>query len=445
MTTVTFHPARLHGSALVPPAKSEAHRSLLLAALGRGDCRLHGFPPPLCDDTQAMINGVTAMGASVVHEADTLLVHPAPPSVVGAPMAACDVHACAAALRMLIPAFLVRGQAVRFTMEPALFARPLDAFEPFLEAIGGTMVRTPAGGGRPATVELSGVMRAGSYEVDGSRSSQFASGLLIALSKATDTLGRPAPSRLTIGRPIVSRPYLDMTLRLMETFGAPYAEKEEGVFEIEPRGKASPGDISISGDWSQGAVLLCANALGCGVMIGNLCGGAPGTECLQGDARVLDVLSQMGLRLYRTHGELYAVSPSRPGLMPVRLDCSDIPDLAPILALTCTQARGTSTLSGVGRLRLKECDRLSATVGLLGKLGAHVKISADGDVLTVEGPTPLHGGFEADALHDHRMVMLLAVAALSCDAPITVRGADALHKSWPGFLDAYRALGGKIS
>jgi 3-phosphoshikimate 1-carboxyvinyltransferase len=105
MATSTFHAARLKGVASIPPAKSEAHRALLLAALGRGPCLLTGFPLPLCDDTQAMIHGVTALGARVEPANDALLVTPAPaPQPSGQPVI-CEVHACAAALRMLIPAF----------------------------------------------------------------------------------------------------------------------------------------------------------------------------------------------------------------------------------------------------------------------------------------------------------------------------------------------------
>lgn len=439
MSSITFHPARLSGSAAVPPAKSEAHRALLLAALGRGECRLNGFPPPLCDDTCAMINGVTALGARVCARGDALIVTPAPAPVFGAPPVTCHVHACAAALRMLIPAFLVRGQAVRFTMETALFNRPLDAFEPLLAQIGGSMQRAPAQQGGFASVTLTGRMPAGAYTIDGTQSSQFASGLLIALSHAMDESGAPAPSTLTVSRPIVSRPYLDMTLRLMDRFRAPYAETAEGVFALSPAQQASPAETTVAGDWSQAAVLLCVNAMGGGVMLPNLCEGG---DCLQGDAHVLTVLRRMGLRMYHSRGELYAVSPSHAGLMPGDIDCTDIPDLAPILALTCTQARGVSTLTGVSRLRIKECDRLNATQELLTRLGATVSVSEDSDTLTVHGPVKLRGGFEADARGDHRVVMLLAAAALIADAPITVHGVECITKSWPGFLDTYRALGG---
>ena len=273
MSSITFCPARLSGSAAVPPAKSEAHRALLLAALGRGECRLNGFSAPLCDDTLAMIDGVRALGGEVRLEDGALIVTPAPPPgkpVTDAPAAECHVHACAAALRMLIPAFLTRGQAVRFLMEPALFRRPLDAFEPLVRQAGGRMTRTPAGPDGFAVVEVSGFLPAGRYEVDGSRSSQFASGLLIALAHAITPDGTPAPAALTVTGPIVSRPYLDMTLRLMERFGISFTECEEGVFGLSPACAPAPESVVVSGDWSQAAVLLCVDAMGGGVMLPNL-------------------------------------------------------------------------------------------------------------------------------------------------------------------------------
>ncbi|NLO84919.1 MAG: hypothetical protein GX096_05770 [Clostridiales bacterium] len=443
MNSVTFHPAKLQGSAALPPAKSEAHRALLLAALGQGECDLPGFTPPLCDDTIAMINGVTALGAQVIAHEDILHVIPAPARAAATDQIDCHVHACAAALRMLIPAFLVRGQAVRFVMEPGLFARPLSALEPLIEQIGGLMVRIPAGDKRYAHVEISGKMNAGAYEIDGTKSSQFASGLLIALSHATDSDGNFAPSTLTVTKPIVSRPYLDMTLRLMERFHVPYEEMSEGVFALAPATETSPGSIAVSGDWSQAAVLLCANAIGSSVMISGLC--SDPEQCLQGDIAVLDVLRRMGLRLYHLSGELYAVSPSRAHLMATDIDCSDIPDLAPILALACSQATGASVLGGVSRLRIKECDRLDATTELLAQLGVKSSVSDNDDELTVYGPAKLRGGFEADARNDHRIVMFLAAAALISDAPITVHGVSAINKSWPGFWDTYKSLGGIVS
>jgi len=445
MATSTFHPARLRGVASIPPAKSEAHRALLLAALGQGVCRLHGFPPPLCDDTQAMINGIIALGATVLQEEETLLVTPAPLTSSTAEPVECDVRACAAALRMLIPAFLVRGRSVRFTMEDALFSRPLDAFEPLISMLDATLRRTPSTEGKRASVELHGTMMAGAYEIDGSLSSQFASGLLIALSHALDASGNPASSSLLVKPPIVSRPYLDMTLLQMERFGLSFEEHGGGLFQLDLVTSPNPSDVEIAPDWSQAAVLLCADAMGNGVILSKMHAPKADESLLQGDSRIVSLLREMGLRIRNLKEGLLACCPSHAGLCPLVVDCSDIPDLAPILALTCTQARGVSTLKGVSRLRVKECDRLSTTQALLTRLGAHVEIGDDDDTLRVFGPVALKGGFTADAKGDHRMVMLLATAATLCDQPIAVTGVESINKSWPGFLSTYATLGGQTS
>lgn len=408
----------------------------MLAALGRGECVLTGLMPPLCDDTEAMIDGISALGARVCREGDSLRVSPAPISPPCAEPMRVNVRACAAALRMLLPAFLSRGQSVAFEMSQGLYRRPLAAFEPLIGRLGASMTMLPPKDGAPARLMLGGFMPAGGYEIDGGVSSQFASGMLMALMHAADAAG--APARLTVTKPIVSRPYLDMTLRLMDAFGADCVEECEGEFSLRPSRKPSPRKLAVAGDWSQAAALICANALGGGVMLEGIM--TDGAHTAQGDARILDVLSRMGLRIVSRGGTLYAVSPSRDALSPIELDCADIPDIAPLIALVCTQARGRSRLTGVGRLKDKECDRLAATAELLAQMGARVEVSDD--ELTVYGGAPLSGGFTADARGDHRMVMLSAIAALAADAPITVTGIEAISKSWPGFIDLYRQLGG---
>ncbi len=423
MASLTFFPARLSGGALVPPSKSEAHRALLLAALGRGECRLNGFPPLLCDDTLAMINGITALGAKVRHDGAQLIVTPA--SQTCHPMAECCVHACAAALRMLIPAFLVRGQSVRFIMDQGLFKRPLNAFEPLFRQLGVWFTFIPDRGDGKAVIEMAGFLPAGSYETDASQSSQFASGMLIALSHAADIQGNAAPSQLTLTGPIVSRPYLDMTLRMMRHFHVPCTETTAGVFALSPVHTASPAEVTVNGDWSQAAVFLCANAMGSDIAIRNLNEDA---NSLQGDSRIRSLLNGM-----MQDGRLKASA----------IDCSDIPDLAPMLALVCSQADGISALTGVSRLRIKESDRLLAMQELLDRLGVHTEASENSDTLRIWGPAKLRGGFEADARGDHRLVMFLAVAALMTDAPITVHGVECITKSWPDFIQMYQQLGGK--
>lgn len=441
MTTAVFRPCRLTGTAPVPPAKSEAHRALLLAAMGKYPVTLTGFPPPLCNDTLAMIDGVCAMGAAVEQRGETLYVTPAPKPVPGGPMVDCHVHACAAALRMLIPAFLVRGQSVRFWLEPTLYRRPLDAFEPLLKTIGGSMERIPAGENGLCQVIVKGWMQAGAYEIDGSGSSQFASGMLIALTHAMDKACQPSPAFLTVTSPIVSRPYLDMTLSLMQRFCIGFHEVCEGRFDLSAASGQCPSTVPVAGDWSQAAVLLCAGAVGQPVWVANLLGGE---SCTQGDAEIVNVLRKLGMTIEEKDGLLRCLRPES-GLSPIHINCDNIPDIAPIIALTCATVPGTSVLDGVARLRIKECDRLEATCQLLTQMGASVETANDGDTMIVHGGSPIRGGFEADVSADHRMAMLLAVAGSIADAPITVHGVESLNKSWPGFLGSYLALGGSVA
>lgn len=440
MPALTLSRARLCGSAQVPPSKSAVHRALISAALSTRPCRLMGFSFPLCDDIRATLNGITALGASVRLEENAILVTPAPAGRrSNAPTAHCHVYASASSLRMLIPVFLAKGQPVTFTLEQGLARRPLDAFDPLLARLGAVLKRLPDTADGFAALHLEGFMPAGAYQVDGSLSSQFASGMLLALTHATNENGQPAPSTLTVTGPIVSRPYLDLTLSYLREMGLEIQERQEGVFALTPSACSGASAMTMPADWSQAAVFLCVNAMGGGIMLQNMALDDPHA---QGDAGVLDILRRMGMRLYLTHGELYAVSPSHAGLMPVTIDCTSIPDLAPILALTCTQARGDCVLTGVSRLRAKECDRLAATRDLLGQLGVTTDLSDDQHVLTIHGPARLRGGFQADARGDHRMAMFVAAAALLCDQPITLIGWESVSKSWPTFWDTYRALGG---
>lgn len=422
MERLVFSPARLHGAVSAPCSKSEAHRALLLAALGRGECRLTEFSGELCGDTQAMLRGIRALGADCVRDGGAIIVKPGGKP----PEATADMGACAAALRMLIPAFAVKGLPCTLYMDDTLRLRPLAAFQamspkPFSVSVSGGEAR------------VSGSLSAGEYRIDGSVSSQFASGLLIALSSI---IGKE--SRVTVVPPIKSRSYLDLTLDMLAKFGARAEEKGGGVFTVYKEFADNPSHIALAGDFTQAAALLCAGAAGGGVIVEGL----TKESWKQGDCVIVDLLRRMGLRCRAEGDAVYASSPSRASIMPISADLSATPDIAPIVALLLTQARGVSVLSGLSALRYKECDRLLATSEILIALGANV--ARGEDTLTIIGGGRLRGGVTLDARGDHRMVMLIAVAAILCQKPVTLLGAEAVSKSWPSFLDAYRSLGGSF-
>ena len=180
-------------------------------------------------------------------------------------------------------------------------------------------------------------------------------------------------------------------------------------------------------------MLACAGAMGHEVTVTHLAKETP-----QGDRAVLKHLAALGAKVQE---DASGVTVTAEKLTGTTLDMADCPDIAPILALTCQLAEGESRLTGCGRLRLKECDRLAATVEVLNILGGNAK--AEGDTIVVQGVRQLKGGVTLPDYNDHRMVMLGAIAASVAQEPVTVVGVQALNKSWPEFVNVYKELGGK--
>ena len=210
--------------------------------------------------------------------------------------------------------------------------------------------------------------------------------------------------------------------------------------EIAPFSWRIPGEQAyqakadhLNGDYSQAAVLCCAGALGHQVTVTHL---APVTT--QGDRAVLTHLAALGARVEE---KASGVTVTAEKLTGTTLDMADCPDIAPILALVCQLAEGESRLTGCSRLRLKECDRLAATIEVLNQLGGSAR--ADGDDIVVQGVAKLRGGVTIPNYNDHRMVMLASVAATVAQEPVTVEGVEAINKSWPDYVNVFKQLGGK--
>lgn len=419
----TFSPCALSGVAAVPPSKSEAHRRMICAALTPGETRLTGFLPSR--DMTATMDCLSALGASFRVEGETLLVRGCAGPAAFAPRMDCGESG--STLRFLIPLALALGEGGGFLMGGRLGERPLAPYDPILEACGVTRRRedTPEG----ALLILRGHLRPGSYTLPGDVSSQFVTGMLCALPLL------PGDSTLTVTPPVESAGYIRMTLQCLEDSGIRLEETGPFAWRIPGNQRYRAASGALPGDWSQGAVLLCAGALGHSVDVAGL-----DPDSTQGDRAALDVLARLGVSFREEGGVLRPLGRTLRG---AAFSGRDIPDIVPVLALVCTQAVGESRITGCGRLRLKESDRFAATVELLAALGADIR--GEGDDLVVRGPTPLKGGVALSARNDHRLVMLLALAATVADGPVTVQGAEALNKSWPTFLATYEALGGKVS
>ena len=409
---LTVQKSEVRGVVQAPPSKSHLHRLLTAAALARGECFVHAGEPS--EDILRTADCLTALGARVERNKDGFRVRPAGEIVRGAVL---DAGESGTTLRFMLPVSCALGADARLTGRGRLPSRPLGGLLGTLGAAGieFSSDRLP--------LRATGRLVPGDYRVDASVSSQYVSGMLLALGSLDGV------STLTAEGRQVSRGYIDMTLEVMRLFGA-RAEEKDGVFTVGG-GYVSPGETAAEGDWSGAAFMLAAGALAGDVTVTGL-----DPESRQRDRAIADILREMGCDMTFTEMGCRAVKSRLRG---VRTDVTDIPDLAPVLSVLMAAAEGESVMTGVLRLRDKESDRLSAIIKNLEAMG--VTVRAAGDSLTICGGG-IRGGFEAEGFADHRMVMSAAVAALAAGGSVT--DAEAVAKSYPAFVKDLAATGGKV-
>ncbi len=392
-----LYPTSLAGTVPAVPAKSMAHRLLICGALADAPTRI------LCGgtsaDIEATVSCLRALGADIQRTPDGFLVSPG----VGQPEHTLYCGESGSTLRFLLPVAAALGHQSLFHLEGRLGQRPLSPLQEELSAHGVSISVS----GKNQLL-LTGQLHPGCYTLPGNVSSQFISGLLLALPLLNGV------SQLSVTGTMESAPYVRMTLAALRAFGVPVCQ-EKNCFAIYPSPYCSPGIVSVEGDWSNAAFWYGANALGSRIAVTGL-----NHDSIQGDRAILSCLSLLGKGL------------------PV--DVSQIPDLFPILAVVATGAENETSFVGVARLRLKESDRILSVTNLIRSLGGTIKENAE--ALTVY-PAKLQGGV-IHSCNDHRIAMAAAVAATCCRESVTILAAEATAKSYPGFWADYAALGGKI-
>ena len=403
-------PFRACGTIAVPSSKSELHRLLIAAALADWPtdiaCRA------LSDDVQATLRCLRALGAETECRDGLCRVSPVAERRA---LPLLDCGESGSTLRFLLPVAAALGGA-RLTGGGRLPDRPIGDLLQAMRAHGARFSSDRL----PLTVE--GPLAPGCFVLPGQVSSQYMTGLMLAAPLIGET-------EIRIDGPLQSVGYVRMTKDILARFGVE-AQLEPGRILI-PGGQAcrSPGTVRAGGDWSGAAFPLCLGALGGPVA-------ADGLDEVtgQGDARVLTIL--------REAGALVEPGPCvrRGTLRGLRLDVSDIPDLVPVLAALMMHAEGVSVFENAGRLRLKESDRLETVSAMVNALGGDARI--DGDRLVVTGKRACAGG-QVDGAGDHRIVMAAVVGASACTGPSEISGAEAVAKSWPGFMEAMRTIGGQ--
>lgn len=400
---IQISPSRLSGSVSVPPSKSISHRALICAALAEGESRIENMLE--CEDTAATVDALTALGAHIKKENGAVIVRGIQ---TPASKAEIDCRESGSTLRFLLPVAAALGTESAFYGRAKLPERPITPYFTEFERHG---VRFSE---KKMPYRIEGRLTGGTYEIDGNISSQFITGLLLALPLLSeDCVVRVKP-------PVESKPYIDLTADVMRRFGIVVREDGNDYF-IAGGQRYCPAGYTVESDLSQAAFFAVANAIGANLRIEGV---NPDTR--QGDRAILEITE-----CFSENGAAFD------------FDASQTPDLVPILTVLACFAKGISHITGCGRLHIKECDRLEVISSELNRLGA--KITAKPDALVIEGVGTLHGGV-CDSHTDHRIPMALAIAAASqhCTEKVILRGAECVSKSYPNFFADLKELGGKV-
>jgi len=390
---ITIYPKLLSGAVQAIPSKSLAHRLMICAACADGPTNL--ICPETNQDIEATARCLQALGAGVTPTEQGYFIEP----FGKLPDSAClDCMESGSTLRFLLPlAGALQIGRVYFKMHGRLPQRPLSPLWEEMERMGCRLswVGTDM-------LLCEGQLKSGEYTINGGVSSQFITGLLLAMANLD------GPSKLSVTGTLESAPYVTMTQQAMMLFGVETC----GYCVAGGRKFHSPGTVAVEGDWSNAAFFLAANALGSQIQVGGL-----DAASAQGDRAIEKLLPQL-----RAHCTIQA---------------ADIPDLVPILAVVAGANKGAA-FTGIRRLRLKESDRVESVAAMLRALGAEVETTQD----TITVYPAKYRSCTVNSAGDHRIAMAAAMAATVADGKVTILEAQCTDKSYPSFWTEYERLGG---
>lgn len=398
MSIVEIENSILNGSVIIPPSKSAAHRALICSFLAG-----EGSVSPIIDsnDMKATVGVINA-----IKNDEAVL----------------DCIESGSTLRFMIPVAASLGKDVTFVGQGRLPSRPIGEY---LELLPIHNVKLESDGGLP--LKVSGKLTNGSYEVNGDVSSQYITGLLLALANLD------GDSAIVLKTPLQSKPYVDMTVKVMADYGVSVKETDFGYL-IKGGQSFKKLDYIVEGDWSQAAFFLVSGAIGGSVEVKGL-----DHSSTQGDKAIVDVLKGFGAKIELTDDSVICTADELNGF---DVDATDIPDLVPIISVLASYAKGRTVISGAERLRFKESDRIESVVTNLKAMGVDVEETPDG--MIINGGKALTGA-SLKGYNDHRIVMAFSVAGLFADGKTVIDDAQSIKKSYPTFFDDYNSLGGKAN
>jgi len=429
---LVVEPARLSGTIAAIPSKSYAQRLFIASALADRPTKIEfDVPVGLSGDNYSTIMALKSIVAELEFRHDGVVVSPLAPSCEGSKKSSVclNVEESGTAARLLLPILVALFDEGVLEGSGSLLTRPFETLCASLEAGSNVVKEKLKFDSQVLPISWRGKLQPGSYRLPGDESSQYISGLLMALP----LLG--GDSELVLSSPLQSVGYVDMTLDVLELFGIKI-ERDGDTYRIPGRQMyKSPLSVEVEGDWSNSAFWLAA-----GIELRGL-----NPQSLQLDRLFLEVKDQ------------------------AEIDAVNIPDLVPILSVYAALKEGTTVITGIERLRIKESDRIETTFAMLDALGCAVELGPVDEIwtsidevdpfdkselgkawenhklaLTIHGTGDIFGGGVINGANDHRIVMAAAIAGSFAQTPVTILGAQAVAKTYPHFFEDFMSLGGHV-
>ena len=437
---VRISPSVVNGTLTAPPGKSVMQRACALAILNDGETVI--INPGKSDDELAALAIIQKLGAKVNYpgfkagdQERIIIVSPGLncPGLQAGETKEIDCGESGLSLRMFTPIAAISQDRFIITGNGSLINRPLELFDEILPQLG---IRITSNNGK-LPLEIQGPLVPADISVDGSISSQFLTGLLIALAGT-------AEKQVTVTvKDLKSRPYIDLTLQMMKQIGYNIEHDNYREFYIRPRSTGSAGraqttnyrpqTFTVEGDWSNAAFFLVAGAIAGQVSVKGL-----GISSVQADKAILEVLKLAEAGLSISGDQITTV---KRNLKSFHFNATDCPDLFPPLVALAVNSKGTSVIEGMHRLTHKESNRALTLMEEFGNLGA--EILAQDDLMIIKGTTLM--GANVHSHNDHRVAMACAIASLTAKGETMIEEAEAVNKSYPDFYRHLKMIGANVS
>ena len=425
---VTINPSFISGTIVAPASKSSMQRACALALLADVETTL--INPGKSNDDLAALDIIQKLGAKILQKEDgTLQIKSSQnPPLGGGGAGVIHCGESGLGIRMFTPIAALSSLPITITGTGSLLKRPMHFFDEIFPKLG---ISIKSNNGH-LPINIKGPLQPADITIDGSLSSQFLTGLLIAFAKA-------ATKPVTISvNDLKSKPYIDLTLQMMKQFGYEVENENYEKFTLNPKPlNPKPLNYTVEGDWSSAAFLLVSGAVAGGLTVTGL-----DVFSTQADKAILKALMDCGTNISIEEQKISINTPLGSGGKAFHFNATDCPDLFPPLVALAAYCNGTTVIEGVSRLQHKESNRAITLQEEFLKMG--VEIILQDDLMMIKGGQGVKGA-KVFSHHDHRIAMACAVAALQADGAIMIEDAEAVNKSYPQFYEDLKLLNAAVS